>query len=197
MARLDIMDLISGTFGDVIIYKRGGKVFMRSRPKEVRQPNTPAQLTARDKFRKSSALAKALFKITPQIGKEIDPNEVKSGYHSALGLIRNTGFKSEAESVVWDWESLVISEGSLPDLEIGSNRVGNRLELTWDMEAGSTYDELLFVSINTKTATPDSMSVAITDRKAQFELEKNEVLYVFRHQFKDDYMFKSKSLFLG
>ncbi len=50
----------SGSIGNFVSYERHGKYFLRSKPTSVKQPNTPAQLAARQRFALVQAFASSI-----------------------------------------------------------------------------------------------------------------------------------------
>ena len=134
MAKIPDQPLIKGTIGNLIYYSVGGRQYVRSKPSKVRQPNTAKQLLARDKFRQSSKLAKALSKTAPVLGLDETGNTTKSPYHTLLGCLRKSPFKEGEEPVRWEWEKLMIRRGEAPAVELtdGYNPAEQHLKLSWN-----------------------------------------------------------------
>ena len=146
MARIPDQPLLKGTIGNLIYYSVGGRQYVRSKPSKVRQPNTPKQLLARDKFRQSSKLAKALSKAAPILGLDETGNTTKSPYHTLLGCLRKSPFVEGKKPVRWEWEQLVVRRGEAPAVELTDsyNSVEQHLELNWN--SGQSGEGTLLVT---------------------------------------------------
>ena len=128
--------LYRGTIGNLIFYSVGGRQYVRSKPAKVTQPNTPAQLASRDKFRQSSILAKAISTVAPVLGDDGDHNRTKSAYHTLLGMVRKSRFAEGGSPVRWVWPELKLREGAFPDVDLRGSYNSERkvLELRWNPE---------------------------------------------------------------
>jgi hypothetical protein len=56
-----ILEGMRGKVGDLVFKRFEGQTIVSRRPQQVHQPNSPAQLAAREKFRQAAAYAKAAF----------------------------------------------------------------------------------------------------------------------------------------
>ncbi len=116
MARYKKNGLMAGTLiNNLIFYERGGKQYIRTMPDKVRQPNTPAQRDARERFRLAAGLARRITGIGIPVGPETLTEDTANHYQRTLGLIRRTGFVLRDGKTEWDWNALQISNGTLPD----------------------------------------------------------------------------------
>lgn len=167
MARVTDQPLYRGTIGNLIFYTRGGKQYVRSKPAKVRQPNTPKQLLARDKFRQSSKLAKALSRACLGLGQYNSKSNTSSSYHTLLGVLRTGAFVEDQKPVRWLWEDLSIRQGNKPQLDLGGQFYpeSQKLHLSWNSRAISVGSVLLLVGINT-----ENLEVEIY----RFPMEKGE-----------------------
>ena len=149
MARIPDQPLLRGTIGNLIYYSVGGRQYVRSKPARVRQPDTPEQLLARDRFRQSSKLAKALSRACPVLGTDENQNATKSAYHTLLGVLRTSPFVEGKEPARWVWEQLMIRNGEAPEVDLNSyyNTESSQLELKWNPQArGASEDKVLLVT---------------------------------------------------
>src|SRR5437762_2183452 len=56
-----ILEGLRGKVGDLVFRQRENQTVVARRPAQVHQPNTPAQLAVREKFRQAAAYAKVAF----------------------------------------------------------------------------------------------------------------------------------------
>ena len=152
MARVPEQPLFSGTISNMIFYSVGGKQYVRSKPARVKQPNTPAQLQARDKFRQSSKLAKAISVAAPILGKDENNNLHKSSYHTLLGAVRNSAFEEGSSPARWIWSELRLREGKVLSIALTSRYDIDNSVLTvgWDSTALEPEAMVLLTVIDTE-----------------------------------------------
>lgn len=151
MARIPNQLLLKGTVGNLIYYTVGGKQYVWTKPSQVRQPNTPKQLLARDKFRQSSKLAKALSQAAPVLGLDETGNTTKSTYHTLLGCLRKSPFAENTDPVRWVWEELLIRKGEMPEVALKAKYDPELQQLTLNWDTSHVKDSrLLVVEINTE-----------------------------------------------
>lgn len=145
--------LFSGTVGNLIFYVVGGKQYVRSKPSQVRQPNTPAQLQARDRFRQSSKLAKSLSKTVPFLVKLQSGMLQKSAYHTFLGILRKSLFIEDSNPARWLWTELILREGIFPEINISCSfeEANKKLLIKWDRNSLNQDDTLIILEICTDT----------------------------------------------
>lgn len=153
MAKSPNQLLFSGTVGNLIFYVVGGKQFVRTKPAKVRQPNTPAQLQARDLFRQSSKLAKSLSKAVPFLVKNHTGMLQKSAYHTFLGILRKSRFIEDSQPARWIWPELTLREGNFPDINISCSfeEANKMLLIKWDCNSLNLSDTLIILEISTDT----------------------------------------------
>ena len=159
--------LFSGTVGNLIFYVVGGKQYVRSKPAKVHQPNTPAQLQARDRFRQSSKLAKSLSKAVPFLVKSHSGMLKKSTYHSFLGILRKSEFLEVSQPARWVWPKLTFREGNFPGINISCSfeEANSKLLIKWDNISLNQGDILMILEIRT-----DTLDVKVY----RFKLESSE-----------------------
>ena len=153
MARVPQQPLFSGTVGNLIFYTVGGKQYVRSKPAQVKQPNSPAQLLARDKFRQSSRLAKVLSVAAPILGVDETRNQSKSAYHTLLGVLRTSPFKEGSSPARWLWPELKLREGSFPEIEMNTryHDAKQELRVCWNPARLAPEATLLLTVIPTES----------------------------------------------
>lgn len=145
--------LFSGTVGNLIFYVMGGKQYVRSKPAKVRQPNTPAQLQARDRFRQSSKLAKHLSKAVPSLVNSHAGMLKKSTYHTFLGILRKSSFLEDSNPARWIWPELKLREGNILDINVSCSfeEANSKLLIKWDRNSLNRGDTLIILEIRTDT----------------------------------------------
>lgn len=178
MARIPDQPLLKGTIGNLIYYSVGGRQYVRSRPVRVRQPNTPKQLLARDKFRQSSTLAKALSKAAPVLGLDETGNTTKSPYHTLLGFLRKSTFAEGRKPVRWVWEELVIRNGETPklDMQCHYHPELKQLELHWESVPDSE-STLLVVGIHSESLDVKVHHVSAQQVRVVLNVEHHNTWY--------------------
>ena len=179
MAKIPDQPLIKGTIGNLIYYSVGGRQYVRSKPSKVRQPNTAKQLLARDKFRQSSKLAKALSKAAPVLGLDETGNTTKSAYHTLLGFLRKSPFVEGEGPARWEWDKLVIRGGEAPAVELTDsyNPAEQHLELSWN-SGQSGEGTLLVTGIHMESLEVDIHRIAVEKGRATLKVSPRTAWYV-------------------
>ncbi|MBO6537201.1 MAG: hypothetical protein JJ966_13345 [Balneolaceae bacterium] len=139
--------------GNLIFYVVGGKQYVRSKPAKVRQPNTHAQLQARDRFRQSSKLAKSLSKAVPFLVKSHSGILQKSAYHTFLGILRKSRFIEDSQPARWIWPELTLREGNVPEINLtcAFEEANKMLLIKWNCNSLKQSDTLIILEISTDT----------------------------------------------
>lgn len=154
MARVYSEFPLSGRHGNIVYYRRNGKVFMRVVTDQV-DPETDAQLIERAKFR---AASKFVSKFTDVVRKGYQaPIKYSSAHLEAkqycIEHSLKVGTPTEEYRFVFDIDlpRFKISRGqiSVPDINF-SERTGNKISLKWNTKLGRTpnklYDNLNIVA---------------------------------------------------
>lgn len=108
--RYGINDGYRGTVGTVIGYMWRGKWCLRSRPRSVRNPNTPRQRAARDLFAQASHLA-SLMKAAVRLGFNAVALERHRTAHNHFQSVNRDCFALREGRLVVDYENLALAEG--------------------------------------------------------------------------------------
>ena len=108
--RYGINDGYRGTVGTVIGYFWRGKWCLRSRPRFVRNPNTPRQRAARDLFAQTSHLA-SLMKAALRLGFNAVALERHRTAHNHFQSVNRPCFSLQEGRLAVDYENLVVAEG--------------------------------------------------------------------------------------
>lgn len=168
MAKSPEHQLFSGTVGNLIFYVVRGKQYVRSKPAKVHQPNTPAQLKSRDRFRQSSKLAKSLSKAVPFLVKSHTGKIQKSPYHTFLGILRKSSFIEDSNPARWIWSELTFREGNFPEINLSCSfeQANSKLQIKWD--GNSMYQGYTLIIIEICTDALDA-------KVYRFELLSNEI----------------------
>lgn len=112
---------ISGSLGNTITYQVGNQTRVRLKPAEVKMPQTPAVIQAKNRFKTVNELAKRIYASTKKVGGERDANTVETAYNALYRLISKTGIRlTEEGAFQYDWEQLQVSEGKeeLPTIQL-------------------------------------------------------------------------------
>ena len=126
--RYGINDGYRGTVGAVIGYMWRGKWCLRSRPRSVRNPNTPRQRAARDLFAQTSHLA-SLMKSAVRLGFNAVALERHRTAHNHFQSVNRDCFSLHEGQLEVDYENLLLAEGPVAPVGFREPQVSGR-ELT-------------------------------------------------------------------
>lgn len=132
MAKLKdgILGALLGKIGPVVVSKRGNTVYVKSRPAQVRHPNTEKQLAAKRSFGAAASLSSFLL---PFVKHSIFVDEGKSAYHRCLSLNKNNALIESNGGFEVDYSKLILSKGALEGLQNAeAKRTGEgHIHFTW------------------------------------------------------------------
>lgn len=198
MAKLKNGTAISGTLGNLIYYQRGDTACVRLRPEKVRQPNTPAQLLAREKFKKAAALARELNRSGMPVGAEAVPGKLAGNYQRALALVRNFGFLETNGVLEWNWAGLLIANGSLPEPAITVQKKPGQQIFNWQTAPVRPENtQLILLSIAPSDLTVAVLSTPFSKGSCIWNPEPEAHVYGFIAAPKTGLFRVSRSVYLG
>lgn len=117
-----------------IYYLVDGRMILRSRPHEVHDPRTPAQLRQRLRLRVASTFLKGFQPMVAQgFSPEIQENFRKVGaYQQALGHLMRNALVETPDGFAVDMARVQLAEGRTNPLgTIRAARAGGRLRVAW------------------------------------------------------------------
>ncbi len=128
----------SGKIGNLITYERNGKYFVRSRPEKVRQPNSEAQLAARQRFRLVHAVLAKLKEVL-RYGFAADEKQ-RPAYAAAVSYNLKHAIAGSYPDQIMDYSQLSIFYGqrALPE-HIEMEYSEGVLRLSWSYAASDTF----------------------------------------------------------
>ena len=129
-----------------IYYLVHGRMILRSRPHEVRDPRTPAQLRQRLRLRMASTFLKGFQPMVAQgFSPELQENFRKVGaYQQALGHLMRNALVETPDGFAVDTARVQLAEGRTNPLgTIRATRTGGRLRVVWSNPLPSGCQQLL------------------------------------------------------
>jgi len=204
MAKPDKFGMITGKLGNAIMYRVGNQIRVRTKPANVKQPQTEAVVKAKSQFKRINSLASAIYRKTNLVGPELKPNEGKNPYSEFIKLMRWSGVPKPAIETLWNWETLKLTEGSLKheliDLQLTSEGI---LKATWESTPSKTLQDYLFI------LCIDIETEQVIKKEVDYDIDQLEWLipeafrgkvvscYSFRAQLNGNKILKSHSVFHG
>ncbi|TNE69288.1 hypothetical protein EP331_14530 [bacterium] len=166
---------IRGKIGPLIYYTVKGKQYVRTAPTRVRQPNTAEQLQVRSKFALANALASALHRAMKGWFLE-SKVESQRAYNQLVKRIQATGIDTSGEEVCYDFERLLLTEGSLADLELTKHAEG----ISWKLPAQTKANTTVFlIGIHEDSLEVQIHSSAIANQSLNVQTEEKTHFYMF------------------
>ena len=139
MARLKggILGAFQGKIGPVVASKRGDTVYIKSRPKTVRHPNTKKQLAAKNSFGVAASLGSLLL---PFVKHSIITDKGKTAYKACVSYNKTSAVAQTGNGFEVDYEKLVLSKGELEGLrDAKAERAGaGAIRFSWTDNSGVT-----------------------------------------------------------
>lgn len=150
MARIGSIFKISGKVGNTIFMERNGKCFARSKPAEVRNPNTPEQQAVRGRFRTAVKFYQRLNATSlHEVWKQAGDRARMSGFN----LFMKTNLKMfDDKGQIADFDGLRLAAGNRPGawgLTAMADGAG-RVRLRWELDDGRVVvngDDRLVVAL--------------------------------------------------
>ncbi len=106
-------NLFSGRIGPLIYYVMNGKQYLRTAPSRVKYPNTPKQQQYKQTFALSSTLASKLYAYFDGWWFLETQTEGQRSFAQLKKRIQQTGIRQTEEGIRYDFEQLILTEGSL------------------------------------------------------------------------------------
>lgn len=185
MARVEsgLLSALSGKMGDIVVYHRGGKTYVRSAPKPSKKKPTKQQSEARLRF---AALRKLIRVFAPalMIGYREQLSQ-KMLHCVAFSELWAHGVVGDAPECAIDYGRVVVSNGYCPAAEnVVCERVGDQLVARWDAAVttqSQAADEVYLAAYNADTNEFKlSQPVMRKARKATLDVADGQLhCYVF------------------
>lgn len=194
-----------GSIGGMVIYTVDGKTYARSRPDEVNDPKTPAQLAQRRRM----VLVMDFLKPFKELLKFTFPGEPgkRSGYFAAKSWNLKHGLKGTYPGILIDQEQALLCHGTVPlPTTVQVTRQAKGLFFIWSPEvnegAGASDDTLLVIAGLTSSHESDYQFTGVKRNKGYYlwqpdlpmEGEEMNVWVAFR---RSDQVAMSDSWYLG
>jgi len=149
--RKGILGGFSGKVGTVIGSSWRNTSYMRSLPKNVRNPQTLGQRTQRAKFALVVALMRPLVAVL-RIGWKLQAKH-QSAYNAATAYTLANAIVGEFPNLQIDYAKVMISRGNLTALETPTAASGGgKITVSWDNNSGignaQATDKLLLAFVN-------------------------------------------------
>ena len=150
MSSVKTQHIIKGKIGPLIYYEMNGKQYVRTAPVKVRYPNTEGQQLYKERFAMSSSLASALYKLFKNWFLETT-TEGKRAFPQLKARIQRTGIKSiqtveqDFGSLSYDWENLILTEGSLSPLQFSKSIEDTSITITWKEQKSEVASTIVYL----------------------------------------------------
>jgi len=150
MSTVKSQHILKGKIGPLIYYEMNGKQYVRTAPIKVRYPNTVGQQHYKERFAMSSTLASALYKLFKNWFLET-AIEGKRAYPQLKARIQRTGIKeiesTELELGIQDynWETLILTEGSLRLLEVSKTIDDTSISINWNEQISGIASNVVYL----------------------------------------------------
>jgi len=146
----------SGKIGNIVCCYRYGKYYMRTLPDKVTQPNTPKQLTAREKLKISQSFISKIKQFVKFGFAAYAQN--RSAYSAAISHLLNNAINDENSDIKIDYSKVSVSMGTRPAItEVKMSYDNDVLKITWKEAKGSL-----------KKYNSDSLAVLLVDTEEQW-----------------------------
>lgn len=120
----------SGKIGNLVSCYRYGKYYLRTLPAKVKQPNTPKQLAARQKFKLAQAFASTIKEFA-QFGFAAYAQQ-RTAYSAAISFLLNNAFSGEYPDIELDYNKVRVTIGTRPTAkEVEMNFSNKILQINW------------------------------------------------------------------
>ncbi len=135
--------------GELIFSSWKGVEYFRSRPQQVANPRTPAQLRSRARMKVLSQIGASVKSLLIQHLQQVAQN--MSGYNLFIGMNTKAVTGHSDGSATIDWQRLRFSKGSLQPCRNTSIRLNqnNRLRISWTapISGDDDFDHLLAIFV--------------------------------------------------
>ena len=199
---------ISGSLGNTISSQVGNQTRVRLKPLEVRMPQTPAVIQAKNRFKTVNELAKRIYASTKKVGNERDVNTVETAYNALCRLISKTAMRvNESGEFDYDWENLQLSEGKEEPPNVQLEYTDTEIICRWNVAdyPVSQFDaELVLIQIDKETLQSVAREAYVKQQELRMPLGvvrtgngRESLLYISLVKTLPTKTKRSNSVFLG